>query len=132
MVTTVQDDELVVESWHPGRGVEVGRRWSGRRRGQRGMARARGDAPLGAWNGERGFGFVRPTDRSADLFVHLSSFGAMAYRPEVGDVVSYRPGKGKETVGPRPSTCTGPDGCARNRSARARAAWWSCWLLSLC
>ncbi|MCC6771630.1 MAG: pyridoxamine 5-phosphate oxidase, partial [Gemmatimonadaceae bacterium] len=26
VVTTVQGDELVVESWHPGRGVEVVRR----------------------------------------------------------------------------------------------------------
>jgi uncharacterized membrane protein YsdA (DUF1294 family)/cold shock CspA family protein len=60
------------------------------------LASARVDGLLVSWNDERGFGFVQPADKSANLFVHVSAFGAMAHRPEVGDVVSYRPGRGKD------------------------------------
>ena len=84
------------------------------------MASARVDGILVAWNDERGFGFVRPTDRSANLFVHVSSFGAMAYRPEVGDVISYRPGTGKDGR-PQALDVHGP-GRLRTQPKRASAS----------
>ncbi len=60
------------------------------------MSNPRLDGLLVSWNDDRGFGFVRPPDGSANVFVHISSFGAMATRPEVGDIVSYRSGAGKD------------------------------------
>jgi uncharacterized membrane protein YsdA (DUF1294 family)/cold shock CspA family protein len=60
------------------------------------MESGRVDGLLVSWNDDRGFGFLRPADGSSNVFVHISSFGRMAGRPQVGDIVSYRPGRGKD------------------------------------
>lgn len=59
------------------------------------MPSSRVDGLLVSWNDDRGFGFLRPADGSANVFVHISEFGRMVSRPQVGDLVSYRPGTGK-------------------------------------
>lgn len=50
---------------------------------------------ISSWNDDRGFGFVRSEGR-ADVFVHVSAFGAGAERPHVGDVVVYELGRGRD------------------------------------
>lgn len=53
------------------------------------MARnARETGAVRAWNGDRGFGFVRRPDGS-DLFLHIKAFPRGADDPAVGNTVSY-------------------------------------------
>lgn len=48
------------------------------------------------WNDERGFGFLRPDEGGADIFVHVVAFGRTGERPKEGDRVKYRIGKGRD------------------------------------
>lgn len=41
------------------------------------------------WNDQRGFGFIRPTKGSQELFVHVSSFPADGRRPQLNELVSF-------------------------------------------
>ena len=41
------------------------------------------------WNDDRGFGFVKPTDGSPDLFLHIRAFQDERERPRDGMTVSY-------------------------------------------
>ena len=84
------------------------------------MESSRVDGLLVSWNDERGFGFLRPADGSSNVFVHISSFGRMAGRPQVGDIVSYRPGRGKDGR-PQALDVHGPGRMAQ-QTARAGAA----------
>ncbi len=54
------------------------------------------DGVLVTWNDGRGFGFARPSNGSADAFVHIRDFGVIDGRPRVGDRVSYVVGVGRD------------------------------------
>lgn len=51
---------------------------------------------LRAWNEERGFGFIAPTQGGAELFVHISAFPRDGSRPVVGETLSFELGRGKD------------------------------------
>jgi cold shock CspA family protein len=51
---------------------------------------------LKVWNEERGFGFVKPADGSADVFVHVSAFAREAPRPVVGEALLFEVAPGKD------------------------------------
>jgi len=51
---------------------------------------------LSDWNDQKGFGFVRVNGKGADVFVHISAFGAHARRPQDGDLITYQLESGKE------------------------------------
>lgn len=42
-----------------------------------------------AWNDNKGYGFIAPTDGGARIFIHISAFGNRNDRPEINDVVTY-------------------------------------------
>ena len=42
------------------------------------------------WKDEQGFGFIKPLDTSADVFLHISEVKDATRRPEVGDTIYYR------------------------------------------
>lgn len=48
------------------------------------------------WDDERGFGFISWHGDGSTVFVHIKSFTGKSRRPEVGDIVTYETGKGKE------------------------------------
>jgi len=45
-----------------------------------------------SWNGDRGFGFIRPEDVGPEVFAHVSAFRDRARKPGVNDAVSYEMG----------------------------------------
>ncbi len=51
---------------------------------------------LRTWNAERGFGFIAPSNGSAELFVHISAFPRDGTQPVQGETVSYELGRGKD------------------------------------
>ena len=47
------------------------------------------EGTLVKWDDARGFGFVRPIEGGADVFVHITSFPFGTGRPDVGEQVSF-------------------------------------------
>jgi cold shock CspA family protein len=44
---------------------------------------------LARWIEEKGFGFIKPDDGGADIFIHISALRGMSRTPVVGDVIMY-------------------------------------------
>ncbi|MEO6076072.1 MAG: cold shock domain-containing protein [Dokdonella sp.] len=44
---------------------------------------------LTKWNDERGFGFILPSQGTAEIFVHISAFRRSDQRPQVNEVISF-------------------------------------------
>ncbi|WP_305804767.1 excalibur calcium-binding domain-containing protein [Stenotrophomonas sp. YIM B06876] len=42
-----------------------------------------------SWNGDRGFGFVRPAGKDTGLFIHISAFPRGGPLPQVGELISF-------------------------------------------
>lgn len=54
------------------------------------------------FNGEKGFGFITPSDGGKDLFVHFSAIKGSGYRNlEEGQRVSFDAEEGKNGKGPQ-------------------------------
>jgi len=49
----------------------------------------RSEGVLADWNGERGFGFIQPSDGSRQVFVHIRAFPRGTEIPKVGEHLSY-------------------------------------------
>lgn len=46
-------------------------------------------AQLIKWNDERGFGFIKPSGASKEIFLHISALKGASRRPKVGDTIFY-------------------------------------------
>jgi cold shock CspA family protein len=44
---------------------------------------------LTKWNDDRGFGFIKPSDGSKEVFLHISAITKSGRRPRVGDTILY-------------------------------------------
>lgn len=44
---------------------------------------------LKKWNDERGFGFIKPSDGGADVFIHISDIKDASRRPQANDTIYY-------------------------------------------
>ncbi len=42
------------------------------------------------WNDDKGFGFIRSSDGSQDVFLHITALQETNHRPQVGDVICYQ------------------------------------------
>jgi len=47
------------------------------------------DGTLNKWNDERGFGFVVSNQGGQEIFVHVSAFGRIDRRPQLGEPLSF-------------------------------------------
>jgi len=47
------------------------------------------------WDSKKGFGFIRPSEETENIFIHISDFKDKNYRPTVGDIILYKIGQGK-------------------------------------
>ncbi len=41
------------------------------------------------WNDDRGFGFIKPSEGSKEVFLHISVMKTTSRRPKVGDIIFY-------------------------------------------
>jgi len=46
------------------------------------------------WNEDKGFGFIKPDNDNADIFIHISALKSMSRAPIVGDIIHYETGFG--------------------------------------
>ncbi len=44
---------------------------------------------LTTWKDDRGFGFIKPSDGSKEVFLHISALKGSGRRPKVGDTILY-------------------------------------------
>jgi cold shock CspA family protein len=44
------------------------------------------------WIGDKGFGFIKPENGKADIFIHISALASMSRKPVIGDVILYQVG----------------------------------------
>lgn len=44
---------------------------------------------LTKWNDDRGFGFIKPTSGTEEIFVHISAFPRDGSRPRIGELISF-------------------------------------------
>ena len=45
---------------------------------------------LTTWKDDKGFGFIRSSDGSQDVFLHITALKETNHRPQVGDVICYQ------------------------------------------
>lgn len=45
---------------------------------------------LTTWKDDKGFGFIRSSDGSQDVFLHITALKQTNHRPQVGDVICYQ------------------------------------------
>lgn len=43
-----------------------------------------------SWKDDRGFGFIQPSDGGSEVFIHITGFKDVNFRPQVGDFISYQ------------------------------------------
>jgi len=82
---------------------------------------------LTRWNDERGFGFITPAQRNAEMCTHISAFPRHGGRPRLNEVISFEvqtdaKGKPRAVRVMRPGQRTAP---RRPMAARGRATTWS-------
>lgn len=53
----------------------------------------RTDGCITSWKDDKGFGFIRPDDGTAEIFVHVSAFDVEGRRPMIGERVNFSIGK---------------------------------------
>ncbi|MEH2387034.1 MAG: cold shock and DUF1294 domain-containing protein [Nostoc sp.] len=51
---------------------------------------------LTTWKDDKGFGFIRSSDGSQDVFLHITALKETNHRPQVGDVICYQLTVGKD------------------------------------
>ena len=44
------------------------------------------------WIEDKGFGFIKPENGKADIFIHISALASMSRKPIIGDVILYQIG----------------------------------------
>lgn len=44
------------------------------------------------WIEDKGFGFIKPENGKADIFIHISALASMSRKPVIGDVILYQVG----------------------------------------
>lgn len=54
--------------------------------------RMRYQGRIGTWKDEQGYGFIRPDDGDAEVFLHIRAWPDRRRRPEIDDIVSYELG----------------------------------------
>lgn len=50
---------------------------------------------LTRWNADRGFGFISPTTKGPDIFVHISAFPRDGIQPVIGERLTFELGRDK-------------------------------------
>ncbi|MEH2391542.1 MAG: cold shock domain-containing protein [Nostoc sp.] len=51
---------------------------------------------LTTWKDDKGFGFIRSSDGTQDVFIHITALKETNHRPQVGDLICYQLTVGKD------------------------------------